>query len=76
MYVYQIPARCVLLTNHGTFFFTDVNECLLNNGNCSQNCTDTIGSYTCSCYVGYTLNDDRRTCAGKEINKVLKELFF
>ena len=54
-------------------FFTDVNECLLNNGNCSQNCTDTIGSYTCSCYVGYTLNDDRRTCAGKEINKVLKE---
>ena len=29
---------------------------------CAQDCTDTVGSYTCSCRSGYMLNSDRRTC--------------
>ena len=43
---------------------TDVNECSSKNGNCSQICTNTNGSYICSCQVGYALNADNSTCNG------------
>ena len=43
----------------------DINECSTNNGGCSDNCTNTLGSYLCSCTVtGYTLNDDKHNCTG------------
>ena len=44
---------------------TDINECLFSNGNCSQACTNTNGSYFCSCQNGYMLSDDSMTCNGK-----------
>ncbi|XP_049531787.1 low-density lipoprotein receptor-like isoform X4 [Anopheles darlingi] len=37
------------------------NECLENNGGCSQNCIDTPASYYCDCKPGYKLSDNR-TC--------------
>ena len=45
--------------------FTDFNECTLNISGCTQNCTNTIGSYSCSCYSGYQLAADYMTCSGK-----------
>ena len=33
---------------------TDINECLINNGNCHQDCINTNGSFNCSCYPGFT----------------------
>ena len=41
----------------------DVNEC---NGDhvCDHNCTNTNGSYICSCDPGYELQSDNRTCEG------------
>jgi len=51
--------------NH-TLFFTDINECAIT-GSCSQNCSNTNGSFRCSCMNGYTLNDDSRTCNGNEM---------
>ena len=46
-----------------------VNECLTNNGGCDQVCTDTTGSFMCSCNNGFTLNNDERTCT--DINECL-----
>ena len=43
---------------------TDVDECALNNGGCSQSCTNTPGSFRCSCKPGYYLTVDGRTCQG------------
>eukprot|EP00731_Ephydatia_muelleri_P031796 Em0023g303a len=40
----------------------DINECLTNNGGCSQNCTNTIGSYYCSCNKSYVLGSDGHSC--------------
>ena len=34
------------------------------NGNCTQNCVNTEGSYYCICDNGYELNDDKHTCEG------------
>ncbi|XP_062611525.1 uncharacterized protein LOC134273339 [Saccostrea cucullata] len=38
------------------------NECQTSNGGCAHNCTDTEGSYYCTCRDGYTLNADQRQC--------------
>ena len=34
----------------------DVNECLQRPGPCEHECTNSWGSYTCSCPTGYVLN--------------------
>ena len=34
----------------------DINECNVNNGGCEHTCTNTVGSYNCSCNTGYQLN--------------------
>jgi sugar lactone lactonase YvrE len=37
-------------------------ECALNKGGCQQFCQNTVGSFYCGCYPGYTLNSDKTTC--------------
>ena len=59
--------KCVLMLNwllNWHYFNIDVNECASSNGNCSHICTNTIGSYYCSCITGYQLNVDGKTCNG------------
>ena len=43
----------------------DINECNTNNGGCEHFCTNTIGSYDCTCRVGYDLATDFHGCDGK-----------
>lgn len=43
---------------------TDINECLFDNGGCNQTCTNTTGSYKCSCDEGFNLNTDHHGCDG------------
>ena len=53
-----------VLTACGLKYFTaDINECNTNNGGCSQVCTNTIGSFVCSCNTGYELDPDE--CIGE-----------
>ena len=33
-----------------------MDECAVNNGGCSQICSDTIGGFSCECYTGYVQN--------------------
>lgn len=49
----------------------DINECTPNGGRgeCEQMCTNTNGSYYCSCQTGYTLSGYR--CNGN--NEVVEE---
>ena len=42
----------------------DEDECATNNGGCGQNCTNTIGSYFCTCEEGFTLKADSHNCEG------------
>ena len=43
---------------------SDNNECSTNHGGCSQICTNTQGSFKCSCLSGYKLAVDGLTCVG------------
>ena len=45
-------------------FIIDVNECLSNNGGCSQRCINTLGTFRCECTPGYSLSSDGRSCHG------------
>lgn len=44
--------------------FLDFDECTVY-GTCSQSCTNTDGSYTCSCVEGYLSQPDNRSCKAK-----------
>ena len=47
------------------FLSSDVDECELAEANdCQQDCTNTVGSFNCSCQEGFTLNTDGRNCDG------------
>jgi len=45
----------------------DIDECATNNGGCSAlaDCSDTPGSYTCTCKPGYT--GDGVSCTGRQV---------
>ncbi|MED6258746.1 Low-density lipoprotein receptor- protein 1B, partial [Ataeniobius toweri] len=67
------------MTRNGTFCFCadgfevgedgtscrDHDECAMY-GACSQTCTNTYGSYRCSCTEGYILQPDRISCRTKQ----------
>ena len=49
---------------HGiVYMYTDIDECQMSPP-CEQGCSNTVGSYQCTCGIGYTLNDDGRSCTG------------
>ncbi|KAK5650137.1 hypothetical protein RI129_001166 [Pyrocoelia pectoralis] len=43
-------------------FFTDMDECAVNNGACQHECINTLGSYICACHNGFTLHENGRDC--------------
>ena len=47
-----------------TCFHADIDECRMEIDRCNENCLDTVGSYTCNCNAGYTLNSNGFTCDG------------
>ena len=44
----------------------DINECETANGGCEQMCSNTIGSFACSCDVGSWLDRNGLNCNGKD----------
>ena len=62
----------LLLPIHTQYAFTteiqlDIDECYEDTHNCTQTCTNTNGSYVCSCEPGYRLALDDHTCEGNPI---------
>ena len=47
-------------------YIADIDECQVNSSVCNQVCTNSAGSYTCSCEQGYKLNTDNQ-CIGETI---------
>ena len=53
----------VLLAIH-ILIITDTEECKTHNGGCDHICTNTNGSYYCTCHNGYDLTIDNSSCNG------------
>ena len=56
---------CNVYTRVILMVITDVDECSEKTDGCSQICSNTIGSFMCSCGSGYTLANDNLGCNGK-----------
>lgn len=54
------------------FICVDINECRNNPCHAQATCTDTIGSYICTCNQGYSGNGFN--CAGKQMHQSFFEL--
>ena len=54
-----------IYANTYSFKHLDINECVLGTSGCNQLCNNTVGSYTCSCNTGYTLDLNNLTCNGE-----------
>ena len=53
----------------------DIRNCLIGDHNCSQICVELEGSFSCSCYYGYNLQEDKANCAGNDIRMCITSLF-
>ena len=54
-------------------YLSDICECKQGNGGCEHTCTNTVGSYYCTCNTGYQLSNNGKHCHG---NKILIRLCF
>ena len=66
MYMYKSRFRSYVVKLPGVSCDNDTNECEDTNvcGDEYKDCINTIGSFTCSCKTGYTLDTDGTTCIG------------
>ena len=55
----------LLATYYYYYYISDINECESNNGGCQHNCSNSVGSFQCSCLPGHTLDSDGFHCSGK-----------
>ena len=62
---YLFHLKLIVKRNFILLHKIDVDECATNNGGCGHYCTNTIGSFVCSCYTGYTLHGNERSCLGE-----------
>ena len=46
--------------------YADIDECDEDISGCTQICNNLIGSYNCTCYIGFYLLTDNHTCRGEE----------
>ena len=54
---FKCPLGCTETLSNPLYLHADIDECEVDDlNNCHENaqCTDTVGSYTCSCNPGYT----------------------
>ena len=52
----------------------DINECETANGGCEQICSNTVGSFVCSCGVGYGLDGNGLNCHGECVQLWINKL--
>ena len=57
----------IVIAVHPFNICSDIDECVAGTHQCEHNCTNTVGSYTCSCRDGYSLSADGRRCNGMEV---------
>ena len=66
--------KCLLLKIISNFV-SDVDECMkringvVSKGGCQHKCSNTVGSYICSCNEGFALSSDKKACRGRKYFK-------
>ena len=77
--MYTVSYHHALRWISGCVFHTlpaDIDECELMADVCQQNCTNTEGSFNCSCFSGFVLLSDGSSCAGEWYIHAVVELLY
>ncbi|EDW13989.1 dorsal-ventral patterning protein tolloid [Drosophila mojavensis] len=67
--------KSIQRTGFAAVFFTDIDECAVNNGGCQHECRNTIGSYLCFCHNGYSLHENGHDCKEGECKNEISGSF-
>ncbi|XP_060534565.1 protein tolkin-like [Cylas formicarius] len=49
-------------TGFAVIYYIDHDECSVQNGGCDHDCTNTLGSFYCTCRTGFVLHENGRSC--------------
>ena len=63
------------ITVFRSLHLTDINECLNNNGSCSHDCFNTVGSYYCECPTGHDLLPNNLDCEGSYAVLIIRKCY-
>jgi len=68
--LYQYTMHCIPFLEFSymhtsTISALDINECAIENGQCSQLCNNTPGSFMCGCQEGFQLDFNERDCISR-----------
>ena len=58
----RVSVRVRARMHLSAYMSTDINECNQQNGGCLHSCTNTKGSFVCTCTPGYQLGVDGKSC--------------
>ena len=61
----KMSLRPIVIKFYIMLITIEINECTESTHRCEQICRNKMGSYNCSCNVGYTLANDRHGCTSK-----------
>ena len=56
-------------------YLLDINECLTE-APCQHYCSNLIGSFECSCHLGYALQLDGSSCEGRSVSLRKKNVYY
>lgn len=62
MFVKFVSDSSVQKAGFSATFIKELDECELQDHGCEHECINTLGGYQCSCYIGYELHSDKKTC--------------
>lgn len=71
MFVKFVSDGSVQKAGFSASFIKELDECELQDHGCEHDCINTLGGYQCSCYIGYELHSDKKTCESNEILPVV-----
>ena len=66
--MYQTILNGVTVDVSSFFSISDIDECVTDTHGCSQGCTNTEGSFVCSCPPGYLIQEDGANCGGRWVD--------
>ena len=69
MYTTAMVSKCCMHNSH--LFDIEIDECHRGTDLCEHNCTNTAGSYNCSCVVGYYLETNNHNCTGTTLECII-----
>lgn len=62
MFVKFVSDGSVQKAGFSATFIKELDECELQDHGCEHECINTLGGYQCSCYIGYELHSDKKSC--------------